>query len=97
MIKAEKCKDGIKVDFSCSPLVRALEFGHIVRKFYDITCEEVGEERAKKYMQKIFHSATMNEQEMKKELIGRLLEDPATMMLAIKLQRKMFGGDQDGE
>ncbi len=48
-------------------------------------------------MQKIFHSATMNEQEMKKELIGRLLEDPATMMLAIKLQRKMFGGDQDGE
>lgn len=35
MIKAEKCKDGIKVDFSCSPLVRALEFGNIVRKFYD--------------------------------------------------------------
>lgn len=97
MIKAEKCKDGIKVDFSCSPLVCALEFGNIVRKFYDITCEEVGEERAKKYMQEIFHSATMNEQEMKKELIGRLLEDPATMMLAIKLQRKMFGGDQDGE
>lgn len=97
MIKAEKCKDGIEVEFSCSPLVRVLEFGNIVRKFYDITCEEVGEERAKKYMQKIFHSATMNEQEMKKELIGRLLEDPATMMLAIKLQRKMFGGDQDGE
>ena len=91
MIKAEKCKDGIKVEFSCSPLVRASEFGHIVRKFYNITCEEIGEERAKKYMQK------MNEQEMKKELIGRLLEDPATMMLAIKLQRKMFGGDQDGE
>lgn len=97
MIKAEKCKDGIEVEFSCSPLVRVLEFGNIVRKFYDITCEEVGEERAKKYMQKIFHSATMNEQEMKKELIGRLLEDPATMMLAIKLQREMFGGGQDGK
>lgn len=97
MIKAEKCKDGIEVEFSCSPLVRVLEFSHIVRKFYDITCEEVGEERAKKYMQKIFRSATINEQEMKKEFIGRLLEDPATMMLAIKLQRKIFGGDQDGE
>lgn len=97
MIKAEKYKDGIKVDFSCSPAVRALEFGSIVRRFYDITCEEVGEERAKEYMWKIFHSATMNEQEMKKELIGRLIEDPEAVMLAIKLQKKMFGGGQDGK
>ena len=97
MIKAEKCKDGIKVEFSCIPLVRASEFGHIVRKFYNITCEEIGEERAKKYMQRVFHLATMNEQETKKEFTGRLLESPATMALAIILQREMFGGDQDGE
>lgn len=97
MIKAEKCKDGIEVEFSCSPLVRTLEFDNIARRFYDITCEEIGEERAKEYMWEIFHSATMNEQEMKKELIGRLIEDPDTMTLAIKLQRKIFGGGQDGK
>lgn len=88
MIKAEKCKDGIKVDFSCSPLVRTLEFGSIVRKFYDITCEEVGEERAKKYMQKIFHSATMNEQEMKKELIRRPCYNDAGYKTAEKNVRR---------
>lgn len=48
-------------------------------------------------MWKIFHSATMNEQEMKKELIGKLIEDPEAVMLAIKLQKKMFGGGQDGK
>lgn len=97
MIKAEKCKDGIKVEFSCSPLVRALEFGNIVRKFYDITCEEVGEERAKKYMWNIFHSAMMSEQEMKEAIVQRLMERPDAVMRAVKLQKKMFGGDQDGE
>lgn len=93
MIKAEKCKDGIKVEFSCSPLVRALEFGNIVRKFYDITCEEAGEEKAKKYMWEVFHSAMMNEQEIKENIIQKFMESPDAVMLAIKLQKKMFGGD----
>lgn len=97
MIKAEKCKDGIEVEFSCSPLVRVLEFGNIVRKFYDITCEEIGEERAKKYMWKIFRSATMNEQEIKAEFIREAVKNPDIMACAIKLKREMFGGDQDGE
>lgn len=97
MIKAKKCKDGIKVEFSCNPLVRALEFGSIVKKFYDITCEEAGEERAKKYMWKIFRSATMNEQELKAELIREAVKNPDIVARAIILKRKMFGGDQDGE
>lgn len=97
MIKAEKCKDGIKVEFSCSPLVCILEFGSIVRKFYDITCEESGEERAKKYMWDIFHSAMMSEQEIKEDIIQKLMERPDTVMLAVKLQKEIFGGDQDGE
>lgn len=97
MIKAEKCKDGIKVEFSCSPLVRALEFGNIVRNFYKITCEEVGEERAKKYMWKVFHASMMNEQEIKEDIMQKFMERPDAVMTAIKLQKKMFGGDQDGE
>lgn len=97
MIKAEKCKDGIKVEFSCNPLVRTLEFGNIVKKIYDITCEEIGEERAKKYMWKIFRYATMNKQEMKAEFIREAVKNPDIIACAIKSRKEMFGGDQDGE
>ncbi len=97
MIKAEKCKDGIKVEFSCSPLIRTLEFGSIVREFYDVTCKEVGEKRAKKHMSNIFHASMMNEQELEEDIIQKFMEEPDRMLRAVKLQKEIFGGDQDGK